>query len=154
MAWLLHGVAGVLQIFLPIYLAGLGGGHHESGADCPYWWLHGLIHPKYVRWGCILAIMQAAPSWWHCPADENQGLSEQSEMWHHSLGSGDYPRKAAWQMALRCFAKSPVEFTCEVSVGEHKRRFGTTMKSSPDMFRTTASLNPICLAPLLEALTK
>ena len=61
-----------------------------------------------------------------------------------------YPWNTAWQMALRCFA----ELTSEVSVGEHKRQFGTSMKSSPDVYWTTTSLDPISLAPLLEALSR
>ena len=51
--------------------------------------------------------MQAAPSWWHCPAERNQGLSEHGEVWRYRLGSGSYPQNATWQMALRCFAKCP-----------------------------------------------
>ena len=54
-----------------------------------------------------LAILQAAPSWWHCPAEGNQGLLEHSELWRYRLGSGSFPWYAAWQTALRCFTKCP-----------------------------------------------
>ena len=47
-----------------------------------------------------------------------------------------------------------VEPTGEVSVGEHKGQFGTTVKSSPDVYRATTSLDPISRAPLLEAFTR
>ena len=90
---------------LPIYPAGLGGVHQESGAGCPYWWLHGLIHPKYALWGCSLAILQAAPSRWRCPDEGNQGLPEQCAVCRYRRGSCSYPRNAAWQRALRCFTK-------------------------------------------------
>ena len=49
---------------------------------------------------------------------------------------------------------APVKLTSEVSDGEHKRRFGTTVKSSSDVYRTTTNLEPISLAPLLEAFTR
>ena len=104
-ACLLQGVAGVLQGFLPIYPAGLGGAHHNSGAGCPSGWLHGTIHPKYVLWGYILAILQAAPSWSRYPAEGNQGLPKHGEVWRYCLGSSSYPWNATWQMALRCFTK-------------------------------------------------
>ena len=42
---------------LPIYPAGLDEAHHDSWAVCSYCWLHGPIHPKYVLWGCSLAIL-------------------------------------------------------------------------------------------------
>ena len=106
MACLLQGIAGVLQGFLPIHPSGLCAAHQHSGTGCPYWWLHGPIHPKYVLWGCSLAILQAAPSWWRCSAEWNQGLSEHGGVAYH-LGSGNYPRNAAWQMSLRCFTKCP-----------------------------------------------
>ena len=107
MACLLQGVGGVLQGFLSIYPAGLGGAHQDSGVGCPYWWWHGPIHPKYVLCGCSLATLQAAPSWRRCPVQGNQGLPEHSEVWRYCLGSGSYPGNAVWQMALRCFAKCP-----------------------------------------------
>ena len=69
----------------------------DSGADCPYWWFHDQ--------GCSLAILQAAPSWWRCPAEGNQGLSEHGKVLRYHLGNGSNPRNAAWQMALRCSAK-------------------------------------------------
>ena len=72
---------------------------------CPYWWLHGPIHPKYALWGCSLAILHAAPSCWNCEAEGNQGLPQHGEVWCYHLGSGSYSRKTAWRMALRCFAK-------------------------------------------------
>ena len=34
----------------------------------------------------------------------------------------------------RVSQNAPVELTGEVSVGEHKRRFGTTVESSPDVY--------------------
>ena len=105
MVCLLQVIARVLLGFLPIYPIGHGGAHQDSGAGCPYWWLHGPIHPKYVLWGCSLAILQAAPSWWRCPAEGNQGQPEQGEEWCYRLGS--YPRNAAWQLALKCFTKCP-----------------------------------------------
>ena len=106
-ACLLQGVADGLREFLPIYLAGLGRDHQDSGAGCPYWWLHGPIHPKYVIWVCSLAILRAAPSFWRCPAEGNQGLPEHSEVWRCRLGSDSYPRNAAWQMARKFFTKCP-----------------------------------------------
>ena len=105
MACLLQGVAGVLQGFLPIHLPGLGGAHQDSGEGCTYWWLHGPIHPKYFVWGCSLAILQAAPAWWRCPAEGNQGLPKHDDVWRYRLGNGNCPRNAAWQMTLRCFPK-------------------------------------------------
>ena len=36
-----------------------------------------------------------------------EGLPEHREVWRYGLGSGSYPRNAAWKMALRCFAKCP-----------------------------------------------
>ena len=107
MACLLQGVAGILQEFLPIYPAGLGGAHQDSGAACPYWWLHGPINPKYGLWGCSLAILQAVTFWQHCPAVGNQGLLEHGEVWRYCLGSGCYPRNVAWKMTQRCFTKCP-----------------------------------------------
>ena len=105
----LHDIlaARLLQGFLPIYLAGLGVAHQDSGAGCPYWWLHGPIHPKYVLWGCTLAILQAAPSRWHCPAEWNKGLPEHGDVWCYRPGSSNYSRKASLQMALSCFAICP-----------------------------------------------
>ena len=50
--------------------------------------------------------------------------------------------------------KASVELTGEVFVREGKRRFGTIVKSSPDVYQTTTSLDPISLVPLLEALTR
>ena len=107
MACLLQGVAGILQGFLPIYPEGLGRAHQDSGAGCPYWWLHCPIHPKYILWGCSVGILQAAPSWWHWPVEGNQGLPEHGEGLHYRLGIGSHPRNAVWQMALRCFTKCP-----------------------------------------------
>ena len=46
--------------------------------------------------GLQSAILEAAPSLWHCPVVGNRGLD-----------SGSCPRNNAWQMALRCFAKCP-----------------------------------------------
>ena len=94
MACLLQGVASVLEGFLPIYSAQLGGTHQDSGAvvhtgDCT---TH-PIHPKYVLWGCSLVILQAAPSWGRCLAEGNQGLPEHSEVWCYRLGSGSYSAK-------------------------------------------------------------
>ena len=123
--------------------AGLGGAHQNSGVGCSYWWLHGPIHPIYVLWGCSLAILQAAPSWWRCPAERNQGQPKVVEVWHYGLGSGSYPRNVAWQMALSCLVKAMVKLIVEVSVGEYKRRFRINLKSSRDVFRTTTSLNSI-----------
>ena len=84
--------------------AWLGGAPQGSWACCPYWWLQSPIH---VLWGYNLAILQAAPSWWRCPADENQGLPKHNEVKCYRLGSGSYPQNAAWQIALRCFSKYP-----------------------------------------------
>ena len=47
-ACLIQSIPGVLQEFLSIYPAGLGGTHHDYGAGCPYWWLHIPNHPKCV----------------------------------------------------------------------------------------------------------
>ena len=47
-ACLIQSIPGILHEFLSIYLAGLGGTHHDYGAGCPYWWLHVPIIPKYV----------------------------------------------------------------------------------------------------------
>ena len=91
------------------------------------------IHPKYVLWGCSLVILQAAPSWGWCLAEGNQGLSQHSEVWRHRIGSGSYSQNF---------------------IGERKRPFGTIVKSSPAVYWTTTSLDPISLAPLLEALTR
>ena len=89
------------------------------------------IHPKYVLWGCksgdlagcsMLMTLpcwrksRTTPSWW--------GVA-------YHLVSGSCPWKAAWQMVLRYFAQC--EVSGEVSVGEHKRRFGTIVKSSRDV---------------------
>ena len=104
---LLQGVAGVLQRLLFIIPAGLVGANRDSGASCPYWWLHYTIHPRHVLWVCSLTILRAALFWWCCPAEGNQGLPEQGEMWCYRLGSGSYSRSAAWQMTLRYFAKGP-----------------------------------------------
>ena len=104
-ACLLQGVADVLQGFLPIYPAGFGEANQDSGAGYPYWWLHGPINPKYILWGCSPVILQAAQSWWCCSTEGNQGLPEYGEVCCYRLGSGSYPWNAAWQMALRCFAK-------------------------------------------------
>ena len=107
MACLPQNASGVLQGFLPIYPAGLRAAHQHSRTDCPYRGLYGPIYPKNVIWDCSLAILLAAPAWWHCPAEENQGLLELGEMPRYHLGSGSYPRNAAWQMAQECFAKCP-----------------------------------------------
>ena len=104
MTCLLQGIGGILQGFQLIYPAGLGGAHRDSGAVCPYWWLYAPIHPKYVLWGCSLAILQAAPSWWHCPVEGTQRQPEHGEVWRYHLGSSSYPWNAAWQMTQRCFA--------------------------------------------------
>ena len=55
--------------------------------------------------GFSLAILQAPPSWWRCPAKGNQGLPTHGDLWRYHLDSGNYPWNATWQMALRCFAK-------------------------------------------------
>ena len=98
--------------FCPFIQQGIGGAHEDSGPGCQYWWLHGPIYPKYVPWGCSLVILQAVPSVWRCPAEENQELPEHSEVWHYRLGSGSYTRNAAWRMALRCFRKCPCGAHC------------------------------------------
>ena len=109
MAWLLQGIAGILKGFCPFIQQGwaeltkiLGRVVHIG--DCRAQFIQTTM---YVLWGCSLAILQAAPSWWGSPADGNQGLSEHCEVWYYCLGSGSYPRNAAWQMALRRFAKCP-----------------------------------------------
>ena len=56
-------------------------------------------------------------------------------------------------MALRVLQNAPVELTSEVSVGEHKRRFGTSVERSPDVYLITTGLDPLSLASLLEVLT-
>ena len=63
--------------------------------------------PNMLYGCCSVATLQAAPSWWRCPAEGNQGLSKQGGVWHYRLDSGSYPRNGAWQMALRCFVKCP-----------------------------------------------
>ena len=80
---------------------------HSSSRTCQYWWLHDPIHSKYVLWGCSLAILQAAPSWWHCLAEGNQGLPERGEVLCYRFGSGSHPQNTDWKMALRCFAECP-----------------------------------------------
>ena len=55
----------------------------------------------------LQAILQTALSWWHCPVEENQGLTEHGEVWHCRFGSGNYPRNNPREMALRCFATCP-----------------------------------------------
>ena len=70
------------------------------GAGCPYWWLHGPIYLKHVLWGHSLAILQAAPSWWYCLAEGNQGLPEHGDVWRYHLGNGNYLWNGAWQVAL------------------------------------------------------
>ena len=77
----LQSIAGVLPGFLPIYPAGRVGWMIHKG-DCTAQFV-----PKYVLWGCSLAILQTAPSWWRCPDEGKQGLSE--------------------QMALMCLVKCP-----------------------------------------------
>ena len=59
---------GVLHGFLSIYPARLHRAHQDCGAGCPYWWLHGPIHPKYVRWAavwrsCSCSILLLLPCW-------------------------------------------------------------------------------------------
>ena len=44
----------------------------------------------------------------------------------------------------RVSQNAPLELTSDVSVGGHKRRFGTTMENSPDVSQTTTSLD-LCL---------
>ena len=83
-----------------------------------------------------------------------QGLPKHCEVWSYCLGSGSYYRNAAWQMALRCFAKCPWELTGKVSVRGHQERFIITVKSSPDVNQTTTNLDLIRLEPLLEVLTR
>ena len=91
----------------PIYPAGPGEAHQDSEADCSKSWLLGPIHPKDVLWGYSRAILEAAPSLWHCPAVGNRGLPQRDEEWRCHRDSGSCPRNNAWQMALRCFAKCP-----------------------------------------------
>ena len=90
---------------LSIYPTGRGGAHQELGVVYPQWWFHGPNHPKYDLWGCSPANLWVAPSWWGCPAEKNQGLPKHGELWCYHLGSGSYPRNAAWQMEVRCFTK-------------------------------------------------
>ena len=101
-ACLLQGIESVLQGFLPIYPSGFGRAHQDPGAGCPYWWLHGPIHLKYVLWCCSPVILQAAPSWWRCLAEGNQGLPEHGEAWHYCLVSSSYPQyaKVFYKMSL------------------------------------------------------
>ena len=103
--------------------------------------------------GCSLVILHAATSWRCCPAEENQGLHKHGEVWHYRLSSSNNPWNAAWKMTV-VSQSAPVELTSEVSTGEHKRHFGTTVESSPDVYWNTTSMDPISLAPLLEALTR
>ena len=123
-------------------------------AGCLYCWLPGPIHPKYILWSCSLAILQVAPSWWRCPAEGNQVLPEQGDVWRYRTGSGSYPWMLAGKGHLGVWQNAPVDLITEVSVGEHKRRFGTTVKTYRDVYRTTIRVDPISLAPLLEALTR
>ena len=57
---------------------------------------------------------------------------------------GIYACNAAWHKGVP--QNVPEELTGEVYVGEHKRRLGTTVKSSPDVYPTTMGLDPISLA--------
>ena len=104
-ACLLQGIAGVLQGLLHIYSSGLGGAHQDSGVGCPFWWLHGPIHPNMFYGvavfflffaGCSILVM--LPCW--RKSRTNQGL-----------GSSSYPKSAALQMTLRWLAKCPCRAT-------------------------------------------
>ena len=59
----------------------------------------------YGVWGCSPAILQVAPSWWCCLTEGNQALPKHGGVWHYCLRSGNFPKNAAWEMALRCFEK-------------------------------------------------
>ena len=81
--------------------------HKYTGVGYQYCWWHGPIHPKYVLWVCSLGILQAAPSWWRCPAEGDQVLPQHGDVWRYCLVSSNCPQNAARKMALRYFAKCP-----------------------------------------------
>ena len=101
-----------------------------------------------------LAILQAAPSWWRWRAKENQGLPEHCEGCRYRLRGGSYPRRAAWQMALRCFAKCPCRAHWWGIYWGAEQMIWHYCEKLDNRYRTTTSLDPINLAPLLEVLTK
>ena len=65
--------------------------------------------------GC--SILVRLPCW----RKSTTRLPDHGQVWRYHFGNGNYPRNAAWQMALRCFSQNAtLELTGEVSVGEHK----------------------------------
>ena len=90
--------------------------------------------------GCSILVM--LPSWRY------QGQLEYGEVWRYQLGSS-----VCLANNTKVFCKRPL-YSSQVSVEECKRRFGTSVKSSPALYRTTTSLDRISLAPLLEVLAR
>ena len=85
-----------------------------------------MIHPKYVLWVCSLAIFQAAPSSWRCPAEENQRLHKHCEVWGYRLGNCS----CCLSNGTKVFHKNaPVVLTRELFVGDHNRRFAKLWKA-------------------------
>ena len=90
----------------------------------------------------------------HLAGCSTTGLPEHGEVWRYRLGSGRYPRNAAWQIALRCFAKRPcrAHWWCicrgvQEAIWHHCEKLHWRVPNHH--FH-----GPISLASLLEALTR
>ena len=59
-------------------------GHVVHTGDCTAQFIPNMFYTVAVM------IVKAAPSWWRCPAEGNQGLLDHGEVWSF-LGSGSYP---------------------------------------------------------------
>ena len=109
---------------------------------------------QYVLWGCSLAILQAALSWWRCPAAGNQGLPEHGELRRYHFGSSSYPQNATCQMTLRCFTKCPCKAHLQGIWKGAQEAIWHLCDKLPRCVPNHHQLGPISLAPLLEVLTR
>ena len=154
MTCLLQGSAGVLQGFLSIYLAGLGLAHQNSGrvvhtGDSTAQFIPNLFYGVAIWRSCrllhlgdivLLNEIKVFPSMVTCGVIVLVAVVIPEKL----------PAKWHWGVLQNV----PVEPTGEVYVGEPKKRYGTTVKSSPDGYWTITSLDPISLAPLMEVLAR
>ena len=140
--------------FCPFIQQGLAELTKMLRRGCPYWWSHCTIYPKYSLGG---AVWRSCRLLYLGDVALLKKIKDYLGMMRSSIivmVMVVIPEMLPGERHYGNSQNAPLELTGEVSVREHKRRFGTMVNCSPDVFRTTTSLGPISLAPLLEALTR